>query len=102
MFANIGKTIVSLTARRGHSKMSGLSFRAQGIPFQRCCSFWLLSLRLYFVWFCFSLEENISYRYKFKTFGVTFLVFTECWVEEQPPDTPCHCTSSGLVFFTRR
>lgn len=35
-------------------------------------------LVFFLVWFCFSLEENISYRYKFKTFGVTFLVFTKC------------------------
>lgn len=38
---------------------------------------------LSFDWFWFSLEENISYRYKFKTLAVTFLAFTEL-----PPDTP--------------
>lgn len=76
--ANIGKTIVLLLAQRVHSKMSNLSFSAQKEASKRCCSFWILSLRVCFVWFCFSLEENISYRYKFKTFGVTFLVFTKC------------------------
>lgn len=80
MCASTDKTIVSLIAQRVHSRRSSLSFGAWRAPFKRCCSFWSLSC---FVWFCFSLEENISYRYKFKTLAVTFLAFTA-----QPPDTP--------------